>query len=380
VTTNLPAERRWLRTGTEFMATLHGSIAAARGSVRLEFYIVAPDATGTAVRDALADAAGRGVAVRVLVDALGTTALPSGFWRPVTGSGGEVKVFNPLTSRRLPVRDHRKLVVVDDEVAIVGGFNLSDDYAGDGVASGWADCGLVLRGPAVAGLSRSFDLMSALCDAVQPSAMLARLRTGHRPPAETIAPGTQLLLSGPGRKPNAFQRSLREDVAPARTVRFVSAYFLPEFQMRRLLRQAAKRGALVQVIVPGKSDVALSQRAARHLYTGLLRAGVEIWEYEPQVLHTKLFLVDGAVYAGSSNLDTRSLHINHELMIRLTDPEVVAGGEALFADLLGRSRRIDPASWRTSRSWLEKLRERCAFWILSQVDPYVTRWMVLDPR
>jgi len=67
-------------------------------------------------------------------------------------------------------------------------------------------------------------------------------------------------------------------------------------------------------------------------------------------------------------------------MIRLTDPEVVAGGEALFADLLGRSRRIDPASWRTSRSWLEKLRERCAFWILSQVDPYVTRWMVLDPR
>ena len=110
MTTKLPADRRWLRSGTEFMATLHGSIAAARGSVRLEFYIVAPDATGTAVRDALADAAGRGVAVRVLVDALGTTALPSGFWRPVTGSGGEVKVFNPLTSRRLPVRDHRKLV------------------------------------------------------------------------------------------------------------------------------------------------------------------------------------------------------------------------------------------------------------------------------
>lgn len=362
------------------MATLHGSIAAARGSVRLEFYIVAPDATGTAVRDALADAADRGVAVRVLVDALGTTALPSGFWRPVTGSGGEVKIFNPLTSRRLPVRDHRKLVVVDDELAIVGGFNLSDDYAGDGVASGWADCGLVLRGPAVAGLARSFDRMSALCDTTPPRAMMARLGKGQRPPAETIAPGTQLLLSGPGRKPNAFQKLLRADVAKARTIRFVSAYFLPGFLMRRRLRRTAKRGARVQVIVPGKSDVALSQRAARHLYTGLLRAGVEIWEYEPQVLHTKLFLVDGAVYVGSSNLDTRSLHINHELMIRLTDPEVVAGGEALFAHLLGRSRRIDPANWRASRSWWEKLRERWAFWILSQVDPYVTRWLVLGPR
>lgn len=362
------------------MATLHGSIAAARRSVRLESYIVAPDAAGTAVRDALAHAARRGVAVRVLVDALGTTALPSGFWQPVTDAGGEVKVFNPLTSRRLPIRDHRKLVVVDDEISIVGGFNLSDDYAGDGVASGWADCGLVLRGPAVAGLARSFDLMFALCDAAQPRAMMARLRKGNRPPAEEIAPGTQLLLSGPGRRPNAFQKMLREDVARARTVRFVSAYFLPGFPMRRLLRRAAKRGARVQVIVPGKSDVVLSQRAARHLYAGLLRAGVEIWEYEPQVLHTKLFLVDGAAYVGSSNLDTRSLHINHELMIRLTDPDVVDGGEALFADLLGRSRRIDPGTWQASRSWWEKLRERWAFWILSRVDPYVTRWMVLGPR
>ena len=124
-----------------------------------------------------------------------------------------------------------------------------------------------MRGTAVAGLARSFDLMSALCDTTQPRAMMARLGKGQRPPAETIAPGTQLLLSGPGRKPNAFQRLLRDDVARAQAVRFVSAYFLPGFQMRRLLRRAAKRGAQVQVIVPGKSDVALSQRAARHLYT-----------------------------------------------------------------------------------------------------------------
>lgn len=373
------ADTRWLRNGGEFLAALLAAIHGARRSVRLETYIVAPDATGTSVRAALTAAAARSVSVRVLVDALGSAELPADFWEPLRAAGGEVRVFNPLTQRRLLVRNHRKLLVGDDDVAIVGGFNIADAYTGDGIVSGWADCGLILEGPSVAALVRSFDRMLGRCDERPWRTLPARLRKGDRPPAEVIAALTQLLESGPGRGPSAFQRQLHHEVAQARAVRFVSAYFLPGFRLRWLLRRAAKRGASVQIIVPGKSDVAVSQRAAHHLYAGLLRAGVELWEYQPQVLHAKLFLAHHTAFVGSSNLDPRSLHLNYELMLGLGGPQDLAGAHEVFARLLAHSRRIDPATWRRSRSWWEKLREQWAFWLLSRLDPYVThRWF--QPR
>ena len=111
-----------------------------------------------------------------------------------------------------------------------------------------------------------------------------------------------------------------------------------------------------------------------------MKSGVEIWEYQPQVLHVKLFLANRAAYVGSSNLDTRSLHINYELMLRLTDSSLVTQGQSLFSRLLERAVRIDPVVWTRSRSWLERLRDQWAFWILSRADPYVTRWLAMGPR
>lgn len=121
-------------------------------------------------------------------------------------------------------------------------------------------------------------------------------------------------------------------------------------------------------------------RAARHLYANLLRSGIELWEYQPQVLHAKLFLTEKAAYVGSSNLDTRSLHINYEIMLRLTDPDRVAEGRQIFEALRSRSKRVDPVTWFHSRSWLERWRDGVAYWILSRADPYLTRWLAMDPR
>jgi len=112
--------------------------------------------------------------------------------------------------------------------------------------------------------------------------------------------------------------ALRRDLAHARTVQIIAAYFLPPRRLRRLLMHVARKGGRVQLVLPGKSDVPLIRLAAHSLYQRLLRAGVEIYEYQPQILHTKLVIVDAIVYAGSSNLDTRSLNINYELLARLT--------------------------------------------------------------
>lgn len=125
------------------------------------------------------------------------------------------------------------------------------------------------------------------------------------------------------------------------------------------------------MILSGKSDVLLSLLAARSLYRPLLGAGVEIYEYQPQILHAKLFLIDDVVYVGSSNLDARSLNINYELMLRLPDPHHASRGREIFASVLAQSRRIELEPWRRSRTLLDQIKGRLARWLLSRVDPYI---------
>jgi len=368
----------WLADGAEFFCRLQRGIQVARVSLRLEVYIVSDDAVGARIRDALVAAAQRGVRVRVLLDALGSHETANGFWDGFERAGGELRWFNPLRISGLPIRNHRKLFVVDDRVGGVGGFNIADEYSGDGVHRGWADLGLSLTGPAVAGLAEEFDRM---WEAVaHPERLRSLFRRGPRQAGRILMEDVQLLATGPGRSPGAFQTALRRDVAVASDVLFAVAYFVPTWSMRRMLRDAAARGARVRVIVPAKSDVEISHRAARHLYAGLLRRGVEIYEYQPQVLHAKLYVTETAAYVGSSNLDTRSLYINHELMLRLTRPAVVRRAWELGELLASRSLRVDPRTWKTSRGFFDRLRDALAHWILARADPYVARWLVREPR
>ncbi len=369
---------RWLPDGRRFFRRLRAMIRRARHSVRMEFYIFAPDHAGQRVSEALIEAARRGVRVQVLVDALGSDLLPAGFWTPLRAAGGEVREFNPIEVRRMPIRNHRKLVVIDELHAGVGGFNVAAEYVGDGVHKGWADLGLGVTGPVAGHLAREFDRMWRVAES--PQRWFARLGRGQRPAAIAVSPELELLLSGPGRAASAFQRRLREDLRSAARIQIASAYFLPTLIQRKLFRRAARNGVPVQIVVPGKSDVGLSRRAARHLYGGLLRAGVEIYEYRPQVLHAKLILTDRAAYVGSSNLDTRSLHINYELMLRVSEESVVQEGQALFEALRGRSTRISWAEWKSRRTWWTRVRDGLAYWILARADPYVTRWLVAAPR
>jgi len=155
-------------------------------------------------------------------------------------------------------------------------------------------------------------------------------------------------------------------------VRIVVAYFLPPWRLRRELERVARRGSRVQLILAGKSDVALSQLAARSLYQRLLKAGVEIYEYQPQVLHAKLFIVGGAVYAGSANLDFRSLKLNYELMTRFEKAEVTAEAGKMFESMLGHSKRIDKATWKKSRTFWTRWKEHWANIFLARVDPYIS--------
>jgi cardiolipin synthase len=159
----------------------------------------------------------------------------------------------------------------------------------------------------------------------------------------------------------------------AREVRLVSAYFLPTWRIRRELGRVVRRGGRVQILLGAKSDVPVAQFAARSLYGRLLRAGIEIYEYQPQILHAKLMIVDQAAYIGSANLDNRSLHINYELMVRVSDAGAVQGARALFERDLAHARPIELRAWKQSNSLWQRLKQRWAYFLLARVDPLIAR-------
>jgi cardiolipin synthase len=361
----------WLCAGREIFPAVLAAIDAAQHSICLETYIYAAGQPGLAVRDALVRARQRGVQVRVLIDALGSMGLASSFWKPLRAAGGLVRLFNPLSLNRLGIRDHRKLLVCDDQAAFIGGFNIAPEYDGDGVARGWFDLGLKLGGPLTAQLAAAFSDMFERADFQHKRFVRLRKPISRK---RLLTPDVQLLLSGPGRGRDPLKRTLRDDLARAANVQLIVAYFLPTRQIRRALLRIARQGGNVELILAGKSDVLISQLAGQSLYRRLLRAGVKIYEYQPQVLHAKLIIADNAVYAGSANLDPRSLNINYELMVRFDQPAMADAARALFTRTRQHCRPITLEQWRASRTIWRRLKQRWAYWLLVRLDPYLARW------
>ena len=368
----------WLCTGDEIFPAMLAAIDEAKFEVCLETYTFSTGSPGERFRDALVRARQRGLRVRVLIDALGSYSLPDDYFQPLHAAGAEIRrfnpfevtLFNPLALNRMSIRNHRKLLVCDDHVAFVGGFNIAPEYEGDGVKCGWCDVGLKITGPLAAQLESSFDEMFARANFRHKRFMRFRRFDAKK---SVTYPTEQILFGGPGRGQSPFKRALRNDLKRAKDVKIIVAYFLPTWSLRRELTDVVRRGGKVQLILAGKSDVLLSQLDSRSLYRRLLKFGVEIYEYEPQILHAKLLIVDDAIYIGSSNLDSRSLQINYELMIRFQNAEMAKQARDVFHGSQRHCKKIELEEWRKSRSMWQKIKQRFAYWVLVRIDPYFAR-------
>ncbi len=368
-------EIAWLASGAVGFPRMLDAIESATRLIRLEMYLIQPSPIAEEFLIALLQSVRRGVHVRVLVDAVGSSALPESFFAPLIDAGGEVRRFNRWGSSLVLARDHRKLLICDESVGYVVGFNLAPEYAGDGVESGWRDVGLEIRGASVGALARIFD--AQFLSAVTRPRSVIRVRPRREQTSLHLDNHTTLFPVSPGIGLSRLMQAMLDDVQVANDMTLVTPYFIPPPPLRRALRRAVKRGARVRLILPGESDVPLAKAAARHLYSGLLRAGVEIWEYQPQILHAKLLLLDDVLFLGSSNLDQRSLHLNFEVMLRLNVPAIVDIARDDAENMVQFSRRIDKNTWRKSRSWSDQLRDRWAYFMLNRVDPWVT-WRFLS--
>jgi len=157
-------------------------------------------------------------------------------------------------------------------------------------------------------------------------------------------------------------------------VQIVSAYFLPTRRLCRDLIHLARHGAVVQLLLAGKSDVEISQIAARSMYKRLLKAGIEIYEYQPQFLHAKLIIIDGITYVGSSNFDIRSLNLNYELMMRFEDKGITATAQELFLRALDNSKQIELCHWRKTQTLWRSCKNYWMHFLLTRIDPFIALW------
>ena len=354
---------RLLGDGRAAFAAMLDAIDRARTCIFLEMYLFAPDDAGREYRDGLVAAALRGVEVMVLVDAWGSWTTTDAFWAPLRSAGAEVRLFHPIRRGLFPFRNHRKLLLVDNAVAWLGGMNVADEYrTGRAGEPPWRDFLLGIEGPEAARLRRPFLRMWARAD--RPPLIRAFFHRRTPREGEQSEGDLRFIASGPGETARLALQSHREVIRAARrSVDLAMGYFFPPGRILRELRRAVGRGVRVRLLVTRRTDVPAMRWAARGLYGRLLRAGIEVYEYLPAILHAKLAVADDTLLVGSANLDLRSDRLNHELTAVVRDPALAAAARGEFESDLARSERVDLAAWR-SRSPLEKARELFSYWLM----------------
>ena len=356
--------------GATGLAAMLSAIQNARRQVHLETYILHGDATGCRFLEALAERARAGVDVRLLVDGIGSRGLDPALLAALRAAGGETVVFNPL-GRLYPRwaprrRDHRKILVVDGEVAFIGGLNVGDEYwRGTGPAGNlrpWRDAHVRVAGPAVALLEAVF--LESWFRADGPDRPWLTESGAFVDGDQTVG----VLPDGPTYR----RRRVRELMIGAleraqERVTIATPYFAPGARLRGALADAAGRGVRVEMLLAGYTDHPVLRWGARGHVSRLVALGVRVYEVEHAMMHAKVAVFDGTwAVLGTSNLDRQSLEHSYEVNL------IFSGGPTPGRLLEMVGREIELASALTTaqldaRPFLEKLRDRIAGYLLARI-------------
>jgi cardiolipin synthase len=338
----------------EALHAAYEAIKHAKHRVCLEVYIFADDPTGRAFADLLCAKAKEGLRVYVIYDSFGSLASDSKMFRRMIHSGVHVEEFNPMWpwegrySWRPFNRDHRKLLVVDDDIAGMGGLNIGAEYAGSWVVQtsdlqcdAWRDNAIGLVGPSAKLFLRAFR---STWNYIQHG---GRIRTAEFMTGMETADDLGVLASVPTMSSPLRPLLHRLFSGAQKSIQLTMAYFAPDDDLIAELCRASKRGVKVQLMLPNRCDVKPLLIAARSFYATLLEAGVEIFERQGCVLHAKTMVIDGRVsVVGSTNLDYRSIEYNCELSAIIRNEQFGRDMQRLFQNDVHFSRKITLAEWR----------------------------------
>ncbi len=325
------------------------AIRAARTSVHIVAFIFHRSAIGDRFIEALAERAHAGVAVRVIVDAIGSFPTPDRYFATLRAAGGRVAWYQPIrwyTMKRFNNRTHREIIVVDGTVGFVGGAGIAAHWLGAAQGRPWRDTMLRITGELVYGLQTAFteNWLEATGEILADTAVFP-----PPPPTEGGSPGL-IVVGTPSPARSSPARVLFQLVLAAarESIDINSPYFLPDESARRDLIASARRGVRIRIMTPGRANNhPMTRRASRRRYGELLEAGIEIFEFQPGMIHAKILVADRiCCVMGSTNFDSRSFDLNDEVNIVLLDPTLAARLRTDFERDCAASRPISHAGWQ----------------------------------
>ncbi len=357
-------------TGRAGLRAMLAAIERAERYIHLETYILRSDQIGREILESLAERAADGVEVRLLYDGIGSFGLDEAALEPLRAAGGDAIAFNPLIRLwpRFAVRrrDHRKILVVDGEVAFMGGLNIGDEYvSGLGAAAPgeeWRDAHVQVEGPCVRHLEAVF--LESWFRADGPA--LAWHALLEREPVPVGHVRCAVLPDGPTYRRRRTRDLLISALEHAeREVRLVSPYFAPGRRVLDVIAAAAGRGVKVSLLLAGdRTDHPSLRRAARAVLPRILECGVEVREYDGAMMHAKLACFDdGFAVVGTSNLDRQSFYHSYEVNLIVEDRDFAKRVRESFDSDFARGRPIDLESL-ARRSFIERLRDRLAAFLV----------------
>jgi cardiolipin synthase len=349
-----------LRNGERIFPAMLEAIGAATSSIDFLTFVYWTGDIAERFAEALAERARAGVRVRVLLDAVGARRMDDGLVELMVDAGCCVERFRPVGDAPLGEvshRTHRKILVCDARIGFTGGVGVAEEWTGDARSPDeWRDTHFQVEGPAVDGLRSAFlgNWAETSHELFDPSVD----RTDPQPAAGSST--LQVVADGDASGQSATALAFRIMLAGAeRRIRICTAYFTPDDVMVERIKSARERGVEVEVLVPGEhSDKAFVRWAGESIYRELLDVGASICVFEPSMLHAKVMTADGRVaVVGSSNVNTRSVSEDDEVLMVVFDPEVVAQLDADFDGDLERSERLDLESWAERGLW-QRMQER----------------------
>jgi cardiolipin synthase len=358
--------------GDQFFPRIVQAVEQARSAVDIEMYLFESGRVTNTLINALIAAHQRGVYIRILLDHLGSYNLKYPDRARLRNAGIDLRFFNPIKrSKRLRnfSRDHRKIVLIDCNIAFTGGAGVTDDFSPHHKgARAWHDVMVEIQGDIVHDWQLLFERSWQHYDSIHDEELRTRFKAAFddeasNPLMNRNPPQARVVASrGLGNKP--IIGSLISEINKSHfRVWITTAYFYPSRKLVKSLSKAAGRGVDVRLILPGdKTDHPSVRYAGRSWYKNLLERGIRIMEYQPRFLHVKSAVVDDWVSIGSCNFDRWNLHWNLEANLEAINPALVGDVISMLKTDIGQSIEIKLNHWQ-ARSWQEKMRERFWKWV-----------------
>lgn len=354
--------------GDEFYPAMLEAIESARFSITMEQYIFWNGQVGRRFAEAFAEKSREGIPVKLLLDAIGSATLGSEIFKILEAGGCQLAWFHPIhwyTLNRANQRDHRKSLIVDGRIAFTGGSGLGDHWLGSAENEHeWRDMQIRVEGPAVAAQQAGFAQNWLLTS--------GEIINGHEFFPEPQAVGNlkiQTILSSPSAGAGAAGTMYLLALQCARRFLYIAnPYFIPDSRVIEMLARACHRGVAIKLMLSGKrNDTWWARQNSVRLYGKLLKAGVEIYEYQPTMLHQKTMVVDGVwATVGTANFDNRSFALSEETNVCFEDPSLIRELQAAFSADLEHCDRVEWADWKQRGLW-QQAKEMLASLLENQV-------------